>query len=144
MTFLNRCLLISNQRLIVHLAASTLCYLIAVTAFGQSLNRATTQERTIQDLINACRAYPVTTLQNTNLKVCRFITDLEQIGANVIEIIKTLMPLGPFEYFVFTWVNFQTTGRLRAQLQPLFHPKLRNVVEYRKEGEVWILVSWEW
>jgi hypothetical protein len=54
------------------------------------------------------------------------------------------MPLGPFEYFVFTWVNFQTTGRLRAQLQPLIHPKVRNVVEYRKEGEFWVLVSWEW
>jgi len=134
-----------NRTLRVNLFATIFIgYLWGATALSQTIGAERSQERTLQDLVNACRAYPVTSLQNPNMKVCRFITDLEQIGADVIEIIKTVMPLGPFEYFVFTWVNFQTTGRLRAQLQPLIHPKVRNVVEYRKEGEFWVLVSWEW
>ncbi|MCS6838827.1 MAG: hypothetical protein NZ480_08270 [Bdellovibrionaceae bacterium] len=101
------------------------------------------RQRTLQDVIIACQGYQQSHLpvkyRDTN--ICSIIVELQQIGNDVIETIKTLLPLGPFEYFVATVVNFSVSGRLRAQLQPLIHPRVRNVIEYRREGEFVIMFS---
>jgi hypothetical protein len=93
--------------------------------------------RTIADLVVACQhGY-----RQSN--ICDIIMELQQLGADMVETIKALMPLGPFEYFLLTVINFASTGRLRAQISPLIHPDIKNTIEYRQPGEFWILLSYQ-
>ena len=95
------------------------------------------RQQVIHDLINACqRGF------NTN-NVCTVILQLQQIGNDMVEVIKSFIPLGPFEYFVLTIFNYQQSGRLRAEIQPIIHPKISNTIEYRRDGEIWFFLDFQ-
>jgi len=95
------------------------------------------RNRTIEDLVVACR------YGYKQGNICEIIMELQQLGADAVETVKALIPLGPFEYFLLTAINFASTGRLRAQLKPIIHPQIKNTFEYRRPGEVWILLSYQ-
>lgn len=123
---------------------SLLVFLQAQTV-NQDFNQRS-QQRTIQDVVVACRGFKLDHLQNRfqEAKICQFIIELEQMGADLIEMVKRWLEPGPFEYFLLTVINYSATGRLRFDVQPFLYSRLRGTVEFRQEGELWILLSAEW
>lgn len=107
--------------------------------YGQTIEDAAEAQRRqkIDELIAECQ------MGRSQAAVCLMILELKQLGDDAVETVKALVPLGPFEYFVLTALNFATTGRLRAQLQPFIHPRVKNTLEYRVAGEWWILLSYQ-
>ena len=95
------------------------------------------RERNVADLVVACQ-------QGYNQSnICEMIMELQQLGADAVETVKAIMPLGPLEYFILTMINLASTGRLRAQVQPFIHPDVKNTLEYRHPDEFWILLSYQ-
>jgi hypothetical protein len=93
--------------------------------------------RTIADLVAACRhGY-------NQSNICDLIMELQQLGADAVETVKALIPLGPLEYFLLTVLNYSSTGRLRTQLEPLIHPDVKNTIEFQNPDQFWILFSYQ-
>ncbi|GEM_PF-3043221 len=98
---------------------------------------AAIRQQRIDDLVAAC-------IQGKKKdEICKAIIEFKQIGDDSIEAIKSLYPMGPFEYFVLTVINFAQSGRLRIQPEPMIHAKVRNIIEYRTQGEIKLLISFE-
>lgn len=100
------------------------------------------RKQKIDELIQACQIGKNQVGQDQR-GICNMILELQQIGDDALETVKVLVPLGPFEYFILTLINFTSSGRLRFQTKPLIHPMVKNTIEYRVTGEWWILFNYQ-
>lgn len=96
------------------------------------------RQRSLSELIVACQ------IDRQKMPICRMIIELNQLGIDTVETIKTLIPMGPVEYFLLTSINFATTGRLRTDLPQLLTPQLRSTLEYRTSGELYLFFNYSY
>lgn len=94
------------------------------------------RQRSLSELIVACQ------IDRQKMPICKMIIELNQLGIDTVETIKTLIPMGPVEYFILTSINFATTGRLRTDLPQFYNRNLRSTLEYRTSGEVHLFFNY--
>lgn len=96
------------------------------------------RQRSLSELIIACQT------DRQKLPICKMIIELNQLGIDTVETIKTLIPMGPMEYFLLTSINFAMTGRLRTDLPHLYSKDLRSTLEYRTSGEIYLFFNYNY
>lgn len=89
----------------------------------------------LDQLVNACL-----TAQSRDA-LCDTIIQIRQIGDDAVEMVKTYVKLGPFEYAMLTVANFAVTGRLRVKTQPLFYKDVENTIDYNTDGTVSLVLE---
>lgn len=117
-------------------------FLFTFSTRGNENSEELYRRQKIDELIQACQLGK-NQLGQDQRGICNMILELQQIGDDAVETVKALIPLGPFEYFILTVINFTTSGRLRFQTRPLIHPMVKNTIEYRVTGEWLILFNYQ-
>lgn len=73
-------------------------------------------------------------------EICATLVQIQQIGKDAVEAIKTFVDLGPSEYAVLTIANFAVTQRLRIRTHPLLFKNVENTLDY-KDGTLTLILE---
>lgn len=108
-------------------AIAVLCVLLASPWARAEAQRAGDENQVqLDELVKACIS------SQSQDEVCRTLVQIQQIGNDAVEAIKTFVHLGPFEYAVLTAANFALTQRLRIRTRPLLFKDMQNTLDYNK------------